>query len=146
MVDLHSILKSHHPTTNRPKRECEKEEVIVDNGNSEKLPEYCEVPSVLFDEVLVKYKLTRVEILVLVFLYRKVWEKSNLNEKYGIGPVLSHTEMAKRLNVSLHDIYTSLRKLEELNFISTIRSGQYFVRKYFTEELDKKFCQNYDNF
>ena len=44
------------------------------------------------------------------------------------------------------NIYQALRKVEEYGFISTIRSGQYFVRKYFTKDYDEKFGQTYDDF
>ena len=54
--------------------------------------------------------------------------------------------MAKQLKLSIEEIYQALRKLEELGFIGTIRSGQYFVRKYFTKDNDEKFGQTYDDF
>jgi DNA-binding transcriptional regulator YhcF (GntR family) len=54
--------------------------------------------------------------------------------------------MAKSLNLAMEDIYHALRKVEEYGFISTIRSGQYFVRKYFTIEIDESFKQTYDDF
>ena len=45
------------------------------------------------------------------------------------------------------NVYTTNSfRLEELGFISTIRSGQYFVRRYFTKENDEKFGQTYDDF
>ena len=59
---------------------------------------------------------------------------------------MAHTEMAKQLKLSIEEIYQALRKLEELGFIGTIRSGQYFVRKYFTKDNDEKFGQTYDDF
>ena len=59
---------------------------------------------------------------------------------------MAHTEMAQNLKISIDEIYNALRKLEELGFISTIRSGQYFVRKYFTKENDEKYGQTYDDF
>ena len=43
-------------------------------------------------------------------------------------------------------ILQSIRHLESYGLIETIRSGQYFVRKYFTEENDLKYGQDYDHF
>ena len=39
-----------------------------------------------------------------------------------------------------------IRALENYGLIETVRSGQYFVRKYFTRELDSEFGQTYDEF
>jgi predicted transcriptional regulator of viral defense system len=81
-----------------------------------------------------------------MYLYRKVWCKPNLYKVYGISQILSHEEMAKTLDLRIEEIYASLRRIEEYGFISTIRSGQYFVRKYFTRENDERFIQTYDDF
>ena len=60
--------------------------------------------------------------------------------------MISHEELAKNLDISNEILYQTLRRLEGYMFIETIRAGQYFVRKFFTEEYDKKFGQSYDNF
>ena len=81
-----------------------------------------------------------------MFLYRQVWCRPNLYKVYGISQLLSHTEMAKTLGLSLEEVHSSLRKLEEYTFIETVRSGQYFVRKYFFKQYDEEFNQTYDDF
>jgi DNA-binding MarR family transcriptional regulator len=138
-VDLHSILNEY-----RPKRRA---------GGSEQRPAESvkqattsEIPDLFFDEILVSYKLSRIEIMVMMYLYRRVWCRPNLYKEYGISQLLSHTEMARNLGLNIEDIHNSLRKVEDFGFISTIRSGQYFVRKYFTKENDELFGQSYDNF
>lgn len=140
MVDLHSILATHHS------KGLEKETVNRDKSPKSKQPSVSEIPDLFFDEILVKNKLTRLEIMVLMYLYRKVYSKSNLYRVYGFSQILSHTEIAKNLNITMDDVYHSLRKLEELGFINTIRSGQYFVRKYFSEKNDEQYGHSYDNF
>ena len=54
--------------------------------------------------------------------------------------------MGKTLGLSLEEVHSSLRKLEEYTFIETVRSGQYFVRKYFFKQYDEEFNQTYDDF
>ena len=98
------------------------------------------------NEILVDFKLSRIEVLVVMYLYRRVWCRPNLYKEFGISQLMAHTEMAQNLKISIDEIYNALRKLEELGFISTIRSGQYFVRKYFTKENDEKYGQTYDDF
>lgn len=105
-----------------------------------------EIPDVFFDVVLQKFKLNRHEISLLMFLYRQVWCRPNLYKSHGIGPLNSYAELAATLGVTVEDLGTNLRHLENYGFIETVRSGQYFVRKYFTESLDLEFGQNYDEF
>ena len=54
--------------------------------------------------------------------------------------------MGKDIATPLEDCQNALRKLEEYALISVIRPGQYFVRQYFTRELDTYFQKNYDDF
>jgi DNA-binding transcriptional regulator YhcF (GntR family) len=58
----------------------------------------------------------------------------------------SYSEMANLLQLTHEELTHHLRSLENYGFIETVRSGQYFVRKYFTEELDSKHKQDYDQF
>jgi len=109
-------------------------------------PTMSEIPDLFFDEILVKNKLTRTDIIILIHLYRQVWCQPNLYKDHGISPLSSHQELAKNLELSLQDVYQSLRRLEENGHINTVRSGQYFVRKYFTKHLDEKYHQSYDDF
>ena len=139
MVDLHSILADH-----RSIDDSSSSSELKDTQNS--TPSVSEIPDLFFDDVLQNYKLTQVEIMVLMYLYRKVWCRPNLYKAYGISPLMSHTDMANKLTLHLEDVYHALRHLEEYNFISTIRSGQYFVRKYFTKDHDEFFSQTYDDF
>jgi hypothetical protein len=140
MVDLHSILQEHRPLNNgRGMTDSKKMPALP-------TPSYSEIPDIFFDNILTSYKLSRIEIIVLMYLYRKVWCKPNLYRVYGISQLMSLTEMAKTLNVLTDDVYSSLLKLEEFGFISTVRSGQYFVRKFFLKEYDEYFTQTYDDF
>lgn len=135
-MDLKSILNEHRSRKSGTKEVSHIEQIL----------NYVTIPDIFFDEVLLKFKLTRVEILALIFLYRKTWLTPNLNQKYGISPMLGHREFAKQLEIEIELLQQTLRKLEEFGFIETMRSGLYFVRRYFTEELDKRYGQNYDNF
>jgi DNA-binding transcriptional ArsR family regulator len=139
MVDLRTILDTH-------RSRLKKKSVGVTESEVSNAPTVSEIPDIFFDQVLIDYKLTRVEVMVLMYLYRRVWCRPNLYKEYGISQLLSHTEMAKNLKLPMESIYQALRKVEEYGFISTIRSGQYFVRKYFTKEYDESFGQNYDDF
>ena len=84
--------------------------------------------------------------MALMHIYRQIWCRPNMYQAYGISPLMSHTEMAKTLGVALEEIYPALRKLEDVGLLETIRSGQYFMRKYFTAHYDELFGQNYDDF
>lgn len=139
MPDLHSILADH-----RSKRK--KNSVSTRELGELKRPSTSQIPDIFFDEILKSFKLTRIEVVVLMFLYRQVWCRPNLYKIYGISQLLSHTEMAKVLGLSLEEVHLALRKLEEYTFIETVRSGQYFVRKYFFKEYDEQFHQTYDDF
>lgn len=105
-----------------------------------------EIPDVFFDEILQRYKLTRAEILVLMYLYRQVWCRPNLYRSHGIGPLNSYADLSAILGLTHEELVQHLRSLEGYGFIETVRSGQYFVRKFFSAELDAKFGQNYDEF
>ncbi len=137
MVDLQSILASHHSRDFHGEGKNDKE--------STQEVTFSSIPDIFFDEILVNYKLNRVETLLLMFLYRQVWCRPNLHKKYGISPMLSHTQMGTLLNITLDEVYQALRKLESFGFIETIRSGQYFVRRFFTEEFDYRFGHSYED-
>ncbi len=141
MVDLQTILNDHRS------RKIKDDEVTSSQAQGPtKAPTTAKIPDLFFDSVLVQFKLNRVEIQVLMYLYRQVWTRPNLYKIYGISQVLSHTELAKSLGLTLDDVYHSLRTLEGYGFIATVRSGQYFVRKYFTKDNDEAFSQTYDDF
>lgn len=141
MINIQTIIAGH-----RSKDKNINDGHFISHTKNHRSPTSSDIPDLFFDEILVVFKLSRVEIMVLMYLYRKVWCKPNLYKKYGISQLLSHADMVNSLNTSIEDIYQSLRKLEELGFIGTIRSGQYFVRKYFTRENDEKYEQTYDDF
>ncbi len=107
---------------------------------------YSEIPDIFFDEVIGKYKLNRQDVTVLMALYRQVWCRPNLYRSHGIGPLNSYQELAQTLRLGQEEILTALKHLESYGLIETIRSGQYFVRKYFTEENDLRYGQDYDHF
>ena len=138
MEDLRSILSSHHPKKDTPFNPNTVENEVKASTS--------EIPDLFFDDILIRYKLTRVEIIFLMYLYRVTWCKPNLHAKFGIAPIISHEELAKNFDVSIEILHQTIRRLEGYHFIETIRAGQYFVRKYFTEEYDKKYGQSYDNF
>ncbi len=137
MVDLHSILQSH---------KLKGDDAKTSQSSPEPKPSSSQIPDIFFDRVLVEYKLTRVDVLILIYLYRRVWCRPNLYQKHGISQLLSLTEMVNQLDVGLDDIHNCIRKLENFGFVSTIRVGQYFVRKFFTKEYDELYGQSYDDF
>lgn len=138
MVDLHSILNDHRSRANSASN--------LGGAKTSLSPSVSKIPDVFFDEILVEYKLNRSEIQLLMFLYRRVWCRPNLHKIFGISPLLSLKEIEAFLKIPMQDLFNALQKLEGFGFISTIRSGQYFVRKYFSKELDEKFGQTYDDF
>lgn len=140
MEDLRSILSSHHSKGVKSANETK------DSTDDEVKATTSEIPDLFFDEILIAYKLTRVEILLLMYLYRSTWCKPNLYKKFGIAPMIFYEDLVKQLDLTMDLLHQSFRKLEAFGFIETIRSGQYFVRKYFTQENDIKFGQTYDNF
>lgn len=142
MEDLANILKTHLSKSKIEK----KVEPTINRSSSDEKPSVSEIPDVFFDHVLVNFKLTRIEIMVLMYLYRKVWCRPNINKLHGISDLLSHETIYTSLSLTRDELYQALLKLESYNFIETIRAGQYFVRKYFTEDFDKQFGQTYDNF
>ncbi len=139
MEDLRSILTSHHSKNSA-------DAGAIKAINDEVKATTSDIPDLFFDDILLQYKLTRIEILLLMYLYRITWCKPNLHRKYGIAPIISYTDLAKTLDISNEILHQTIRRLEGFSFIETIRSGQYFVRKYFTEEYDRKYGQTYDNF
>ena len=140
MEDLKTILSSHHTKIGNVTADA------TQPYQNEAQATTSEIPDLFFDEILVQIKLTRTEVLLLMYLYRITWCKPNLHRKFGIAPFISHSELAENLDVSLEILHQTIRRLEGFTFIETIRSGQYFVRKYFTEENDRKYGQTYDNF
>lgn len=136
MEDLQSILTSHHPANSGSMKPIKTEIKATMSA----------IPDLFFDDVLVKIKLSRVEILLMMYLYRITWCKPNIHKKFGIAPMINYEEVALKLDVSTEIFHQTIRRLESFGFIETIRSGQYFVRKYFTEENDQKYGQTYDNF
>jgi hypothetical protein len=138
--DLQSILAEH-----RSKKKVGSSNNLGGSGSSVG-PTTSEIPDVFFDKVIVDYKLSRIEILVLMYIYRRVWCFPNLHVSHGISQMMSHTEMAKHLGLAIEDVYSALRKLEEYDMIRTIRAGQYFSRRFFSKELDETFKQVYDDF
>ncbi len=141
MEDIRAILSQFHSRKQRKDSEVQKS--VLGPVDS---PVASEIPDIFFDDVLQKHKLNRHEITLLMFLYRQVWCRANLYKSHGIGPMNSLAELSTTLNLSIEDLHHHLRSLANYGFIETVRSGQYFVRKYFTEELDRKYGQNYNDF
>ncbi|MCK5072987.1 MAG: helix-turn-helix transcriptional regulator [Bacteriovoracaceae bacterium] len=139
MPDLHTILADHRSGRKENVSDANRDEDVFRASMSE-------IPNIFFDQILKRFKLSRIEIVVLMFLYRQVWCRPNLYKIYGISQLLSHTEMARVLGLSLEEVHHALRQLEDYRFMETVRSGQYFVRKYFLKEYDEHYCQTYDDF
>lgn len=142
MDELRSILATHNPR----KRASEEKKLKKEPGHQPPIASIAEIPDIFFDEVLVNYKLSRNEILVLMYLYRRVYCRPNLYQDYGISPMFSTVDASKELNIDINEFLQITRKLESLGIIETIRSGQYFVRRHFTEELDEKYEFDYEQF
>lgn len=142
MEDIRSVLSQFNAKKKRRNDEdVQKSEVGPDVKAS-----IAEIPDVFFDDILLHFKLTRPEIALLMFLYRQVWCRPNLYKSHGIGPLNSYAELCVQLSFTHEELGHHLRALENYGFIETIRSGQYFVRKFFTEDMDAKYGQNYDEF
>ncbi len=135
MGDIRSVLSMY-------KRRDDK--LAPEKNAAAEVPTLSEVPDVFIDEVLPHFKLNRHEIALLMYLHRQVWSRPNLYRDHGIGPLNSYQELARLLHLNQDELMQALRALEGMRFIQTIRAGQYFVRKYFTEENDAKFGQRYE--
>ncbi len=140
MEDIRSVLSQFN---SKKKREVDVQKSSVGPAAT---ASSSEIPDVFFDVVLQKTKLNRQEITLLMFLYRQVWCRPNLYKSHGIGPLNSYQDLSSNLGISVEELGNYLRVLENFGFIETVRSGQYFVRKFFTETLDAQYGQNYDEF
>ena len=140
MAEIHRVLESFPPKLNETSNEARESRP----GTAEAT--FSDIPDVFFDEILQNYHLNRYEIQILLFFYRQVWCRPNLYKKYGISSLNSLDKVAEFLGMEVRTLFQGLKNLENYEFISTIRSGQYFVRRYFSPELDELFRQNYDEF
>ena len=141
MEDIKSVLSQFNSRTKTRNESIQKAET-----GPFSTPSFAEIPDVFFDDVLLKFKLNRHEITLLMYLYRQVWCKPNLYKSHGIGPLNSYAELSNRLGITNEELGTCVRNLENFGLLETVRSGQYFIRKYFTEHLDIEYGQNYDEF
>ncbi len=140
MEDIRSVLSQFH---SKKKRE---NDLQKSGKGPHSVPSSSEIPDVFFDVILQKVKLNRSEIILLMYLYRQVWCRPNLYRAHGIGPLNSYADICQVLGMTPEELGQHLRGLQNYGFIEAVRAGQYFVRKYFTEELDAQFNQNYDEF
>lgn len=143
MEDIRSVLTQFQTKKKRTDQTPQVQKSAVGPGQ---LASSSEIPDVFFDVVIQKFRLNRLDIAVLMFLYRQVWCRPNLYKSHGIGPLNSYAEMSLSLGVHHEELTQHIRALETFGLVETVRAGQYFVRKYFTEELDAEFGQNYDEF
>jgi len=142
MEDIKSILSQFHA-----KKSQESLKTVNDSARPPSAaPHSSEIPDMFFSEILSEFKLARIDIAVYLFLYTQVWSKPNLYRSHGIGPLNSYQGMSKELHFTQDEILHSLKALENLSLIESVRAGQYFVRKYFTESNDLKYGQDYDEF
>ena len=140
MEDIRSVLSQFN---SKKKRSTDTQKSLPDPVE---VPSCSEIPDIFFDVVLQKFKLNRQEIMLLMYVYRQVWCRPNLYKSHGIGPINSYVDLSAALHITVEELGNYLRVLENFHLIETVRSGQYFVRKYFTEALDAQFGQNYDEF
>ncbi len=141
-IDIYRVIKDHRSRH----QEDDKLENISSSSQSRSGVIFSDIPDIFFDRILVDIKLNRYDTLILMYLYRRIWCRPNLYQKHGISQMLSLGEMAKLLNIEMTDVYQSLRKLEGFGLLKTIRSGQYFIRRYFLKEYDQELGQKYDDF
>lgn len=145
-IDIYRVIKDHRSKKQSTSSDEQLTTPAEQGRRSDLTVTSSDIPDIFFDEIIVDYRLNRIEILVLMYLYRRVWCRANLFRDHGISQMMSLSEMGEKLKIEMQEIYLSLRKLEELGFIKTIRSGQYFVRRYFQKEYDELMGQNYDDF
>lgn len=139
--NIRSVLSQFHSKKKREGHDLQKASTRPSGK-----PSASEIPDVFFDVILQEYKLNRSEISLLMMLYRQVWSRPNLYKSHGIGPLNSYVDLCLALHSTTEELGTHLRALENYGFIETVRSGQYFVRKFFTEKLDSQYGQDYDDF
>lgn len=138
MEDIRSLLSLYRSRNNRT------ESSGVEKAAAPEAATTSEIPDVFFDEILPTIKLTRQEIMLLMMLYRQVWCRPNLHRSHGIGPLNAYYEIERALNMNQEELIATIRSLEGQGFIQTIRAGQYFVRRFFTEHNDTKYGQQYE--
>ncbi len=141
-MDIHTIIAGHQPKKGDESHKNEVSKPIRNKSSAS----FSEIPDIFFDEIIVNSKLSRIDISLLMYLYRKIWCQPNLYRVYGISPMFSIIEVSKLLKISIDEFYQSLKHLEGFGFLTTIRSGQYFVRRFITKENDEKFGLTYDDF
>ena len=111
-----------------------------------RFPTTSEIPDLFFDQIIGEFRLNRVEILVLMYLYRLVWCKPNLYKSYGLSIVNREEDLVSAVGLKTDEFFSAIHSLEVNGFILMIRPGQFFVRKYFTQENDFIYGQTYDDF
>lgn len=142
MEDIRSVLSQFHSK----KKRGHEDDVQKSGVGPASEASTSEIPDVFFDVILKQFKLTRSEITLLMFFYRQVWCRPNLYKSHGIGPLNSYADLCQTLGITSEELGHQLRILENYGLIETVRSGQYFVRKFFTEAMDKQYGQDYDEF
>ena len=140
-MDIHTILAKHSP-----KKKSEEGEGPTEAEKAHLSASYSEIPDLFFDKILPNYKLSRQEIGLLLLLYRIIWCKPNLHREFGISPLLPYGDLSEALKVSVDELFRGIKGLEKLGLIESVRSGQFFIRKFFTEEFDQLYAQTYDDF
>lgn len=138
MEDIRSVL-SMYKSKNKTDQDKEPAAAV-----EPEIPTLSEIPDVFFDEILPHFKLSRSEISVLMFLYRQVWCRPNLYRDHGIGPLNSYADICRLLHMQQGELINALKNLESHKLVLAVRAGQYFVRKFFTEEFDDKYAQHYE--
>ncbi len=127
-------------------RKRSREEEGVGVPKNLRFPTTSEIPDLFFDQIIGEFRLNRVEILVLMYLYRLVWCKPNLYKSYGLSIVNREEDLVSGVGLKADEFFGAIHSLEVNGFLLVIRPGQFFVRKYFTQENDFIYGQTYDDF
>ncbi len=130
----------------RGDRKRAREEEGIQVPKNLRFPTTSEIPDLFFDQIIGEFRLNRVEILVLMYLYRLVWCRPNLYKSYGLSIVSKEEDLVSSVGLKADEFFGAIHSLEVNGFISVIRPGQFFVRKYFTQENDFIYGQTYDDF
>lgn len=135
MNELKNILQQHRNGVKRAR--------VAERGRTPELPTFSSIPDNFFDFILIEYRLTRADLSLLLYLYRRTYSEDNELKDFGIAPMLGLNALARHLALTKEELFRSLTLLEKLGLLSTVRSGQYFIRRFFTEEFDQLYGQTY---
>jgi len=138
MEDIRSVLSLFHS-----KKSHESKRTPESLSSTSELATYSEIPDLFFDVILRDYKLNRHEITLFLFLYRQIWCRPSPYKEHGIGPLNSYSDIALKMGLSTDEVVTTVKNLEKYGLLESVRVGQYFIRKFITQEYDEIYGQTY---